>query len=136
MSDIGRGNIRVSIDGTFHDLYKELSDGNGPEKAPFRTMKDVFMLAACLGFRRGERKPLSGRKQQIFHWAQFSEQVDAPILKAIAISTTNDILVLAHYDQIVQIAEEYANGGIHEIASQIKSGVSQPLWTITELVRV
>ena len=135
MSDIGRGNIRVSIDGGFHELYKELSESNDPEKAPFRTMKDIFMLAACLGYRRGQRKPLSGRKQQIFHWAQFADQVDVPILKAIAIATTHDILVLGDPEQIVLIAEEYANAGIQELTSQVKGGLGQPLWATVDLIR-
>lgn len=134
MSDV-RGNIRVSIDGSFHGLYKELSEGNDPEKAPFRTMKDVFMLAACLGYRRGQRKPVTGRKTQIFHWAQFSEQVDVPILKAIAIASKHDILVLSTPDEIVQIAEEYANAGIHDLISQIKEGMSQPLWEVVNVIR-
>lgn len=135
MSDIGRGSIRVSIDSSFHELYKELSEGNDPEKAPFRTMKDVFMLAACLGYRRGQRKPISGRKQQIFHWAQFSDQTDVPILKAIAIAATHDILVLSDYEQMTQIAEEYANAGAQEVIAHIKNGMSQPLWATVELLR-
>jgi len=39
MSDAGRGNIRVSIDSSFHELYKELSEGSDPEKVPFRTLR-------------------------------------------------------------------------------------------------
>ena len=135
MTDIGRGNIRVSIDSSLHELYKELSEGNDPEKAPFRTMKDVFMLAACLGYRRSQHKALSGSRRQIFHWAQFSDQVDVPILKAIAIATTRDILVLADYEQIVQIAEEHANAGVQEIMAQLKSGGRPPLWQTIDLIR-
>lgn len=93
------------------------------------------MLAACLGYRRSQRKPLSGRKQQIFHWAQFADQVDIPILKAIAIATTHDILVLGNPEQIVQIAEEYANAGMQELAANVRDGLSQPLWATVDLVR-
>ena len=48
MNDLGRGNIRVSIDSSMHEVYKELSEGNDPEKAPFRTMKDVFITLGLL----------------------------------------------------------------------------------------
>jgi dnd system-associated protein 4 len=130
-----RGSLRVSIESSLHDLYKQLAEGTNPESAPFRTMKDVFMLAACLGYRRGQRKPIAGSKRQIFHWAQFSEQVDEPILKAIAIATTGDIQVLGDLEQVVQIAEEYANAGFSELNAQVLDQSGQPLWGLVELVR-
>lgn len=136
MSDtVIRSTERVSIEASLHELYKQLSEGNNPENAPFRTMKDVFMLAACLGFRRGQRKPLAGSKRQIFHWAQFSEQVDVPILKAIAIATTGDVLVLGNQERIIQIAEEYANAGIQELKVQVVEQVGQPLWNLVHAIR-
>ncbi|HNP87516.1 MAG TPA: hypothetical protein PKK78_15310 [Kouleothrix sp.] len=136
MSDTaGRGSGRVSIDASLHELYKQLSEGNNPENAPFRTMKDVFMLATCLGYRRGLPKPIVGKKQQIFHFTQFSEQADMPILKAIAIAKTGDIQVLADEDLIVQIAEEYANAGIQELKAQVVDQVGQPLWSLVDLIR-
>lgn len=136
MSEVSnRGVGRISIDASLHDLYKELSEGNDPEKAPFRTMKDIFMLAACLGYQRGEKKPVSGTKRQIFHWTQFSEQVDVPILKAIAIATTGDVQVLADQERIVQIAEDYANSGIQELRSQVADQLGQPLWALVSTVR-
>jgi dnd system-associated protein 4 len=136
MSEVSsRGVGRISIDASLHDLYKELSEGNDPEKVPFRTMKDIFMLAACLGYQRGERKPIRGAKRQIFHWAQFSEQVDVPILKAIAIATTGDVQVLADQERIVQIAEDYANAGVYQIRGQVVDQLGQPLWGLVGLVR-
>jgi dnd system-associated protein 4 len=136
MSDIARASLRISIEASLHDAYKELVDGADIEKAPFRTMKDIFMLAASLGYRRNRRTPLSGKRQQIFHWTQFSEQVDVPILKAIAIASSRDILVLTDYEKIVLIAEEHANAGIHELLAQTKSGLNQPLWATVDLIRL
>lgn len=131
-----RASGRVSIDASLHEMYKELSEGNDPEKVPFRTMKDVFMLAACLGYRRGQSRAISGAKRQIFHWAQFHEQVDVPILKAIAIATTGDVQVLTDQDRIVQIAEDYANVGIHEIRAQTVDQLAQPLWGLVNHIRI
>lgn len=136
MSEVsGRGIGRISIDASLHDLYKELSEGNDSEVAPFRTMKDVFMTAACFGYRRGLSQPISGAKRQIFHWAQFSEQIDIPILKAIAISTSGNVQILADQEQIVQIAEGYANAGIQDLQSHLASRVDQPLWALVSLIR-
>lgn len=125
---------RVSIEAGLHELYKQLSEGKNAEDAPFETMKDVFMLAACLGFELGESRPLEGKNQDIFHWAQFSEQVDVPILKALAIAATGDIQVLAEPDQVLRIAEEYANAGIREIREQLVEADGQPLWSLVESV--
>lgn len=127
--------MRISIESELHDLYKQLAEGNNPEIAPFRTMKDVFMLAACLGFRRGEPKTLQGTRRQIFHWAQFSEQIDVPILKAIAIAATGDVEVLGNQSMIVRLAEEYANLGIHDVQLLIADHIGQPLWNLVDMLR-
>lgn len=132
---LSSGSGRVSIEADVHDLYKQLSEGNDPLRVPFRTMKDIFMLAACIGFERGERRPLASGKRQIFHYTQFSDQVDIPILKAIALSTTNDIQVLADLDEIVFIAEEYANAGIDYIRAEVTDQAGHPLWNLVEAIR-
>jgi len=136
MSDASsRVSGRISIDTSLHEFYKELSDGSDPEKTPFRSMKDIFMLAACLGYQRGQARPIAGSKRQIFHWQQFSAQVDEPILKAIAIATTGDIQVLSDQERIIQIAEEFANAGIEELRLQIVDHPEQPLWALISLLR-
>lgn len=132
---VSRSGGRVAIDASLHDLYKELTEGKDIEKAPFLTMKDVFMLAVCLGYRRGQRKPIAGKQQQIFHWAQFSDQVDMPILKAIAIAVTGDVLVLSDFGKVVELAEEYANAGIHEVRTKVADYSGEPLWGLVDLVR-
>lgn len=136
MADVlSSGGGRVSIEADVHDLYKQLSEGNDPLQVPFRTMKDIFMLAACIGFERGERRPLVSGKRQIFHYTQFSDQMDIPILKAIALATTNDIQVLADLDEIVFIAEEYANVGIDYIRDMVTDQAGHPLWNLVEGIR-
>lgn len=129
-----RSTGRVSIDSNVHELYKQLTTSKNPEESPFLTMKDVFMLAACLGFQMQQRRPLNKREQP-FHYSVFTEAEDIPILKAIAISTTGDVAILANPDQIVQIAEEYANTGINEIRSVVADNVGQPLWNLVEAFR-
>ena len=125
--------MRISIESGLHDIYKQLAEGNNPETTPFRTMKDVFMLAVCLGFRRGQRKELISAKRQIFHWAQFSEQIDVPILKAIAIAATGEVEVLNEQDMILRIAEEFANTGIQDIQTFVTEQLGQPLWNLINL---
>ena len=127
-----RGGMRVSIETGLHDLYKQLSEGKKLEDAPFETMKDIFMLAACLGYDMGEPRPLDGGQRDIFHWTQFSDRVDVPILNALAIAETGDIQVLADQEQVLRIAEEYANAGIREIREQLVTEGKQPLWSLVD----
>ncbi len=68
----------VMIDESVHEIYKQLTEGTDPIAAPFRTMKDAFMFAACLGYQKGQPRPLKGKKQIIFRWAQFSPQTEYP----------------------------------------------------------
>lgn len=113
---------RVQIDSTVHEFYRELTNGSD---APFKTMKDVFMLAACLGFRLKSRKRLS-KREGIFDWSVFTEQEDVPILRSLAISETQDVDVLVDQDLLLTIAEEYANSGIIQV-KQIVEQSAKPL---------
>jgi len=134
MTDTATSRDTVVIDEAVHEIYKQLTEGNDPANVPFRTMKDVFMWAACLGYRRGERRPLTGKRVTIFRWAQFSPQIDIPILKALAIADTGDINVLLNQDEVLTIAEEYANAGIHELRAGVLDQYGQPLWNLVAML--
>ncbi len=125
----------VAIEEAVHEIYKRLTEGTDPVNAPFQTMKDVFMWAACLGYRRGERRPLTGKRVVIFRWAQFTPQTDIPLLKALAIADTGDVSVLLRRDQILSIAEEYANAGIYEMRAGVLDEYGQPLWNLVAMLK-
>ena len=109
---------RIHIDESHHGLYKELTTEKEGLLGPFKTMKDLFLFASLVGYRRGERKSLE-KGVGIFSWAQFSAQEDVPTLRALAIAETGDVTVLASRDELLTIAEEYANGGIVKIRDQV-----------------
>lgn len=124
----------VTIDDSVHYIYKELTDGHDPVSVPFKTMKDVFMWAASLGYKRGERRPITGKKQTIFRWAQFSSQTDIPVVKAISLANNNDISVLLSQDEMLTIIEEYANAGIHDLNARLCHEHGQPLFNLVSIV--
>jgi dnd system-associated protein 4 len=126
----------INIDEGNHGLYKRLTEGTDPISSPFRTMKDVFMWAAVLGYRRGERRPLSGRRIIVFRWAQLAPQTDVPLLKALAIASEDGTEVLRDQSVILSIAEEYANAGIRDLETGIVADNGQPLWNLTEIARL
>lgn len=82
-------------------------------------MKDAFLWAASLGYKRGERRPIAGKKLTIFRWAQFSSQTDITVVKAISLADEDDINVLLSQDDMLNVVEEYANAGIHNLRSRL-----------------
>jgi len=134
MAEIAASRDTVVIDEAVHDIYRQLTEGNDPVSVPFRTMKDVFMWAACLGHRHRERRPLTGKRVTVFRWAQFAPQTDVPLLKALAIADSGDVNVLLSQDEILTIIEEYANAGIHELRAGVLGEYGQPLWNLIELL--
>lgn len=134
MNENETGRDTIVIDESVHEIYKRLTEGADPVTAPFRTMKDVFMFAASLGFQKGNPRPLKGKRVTIFRWAQFSPQTDIPLLKAMAIAKSGDVNVLQNQDDILSIVEGYANAGIHELRARMLDEYGQPLWNLVQLV--
>ena len=112
----------VHIDPKHHELYSQLTTG---DESPFKTMKDLFMLAASVGYARGRRVPLSGQRE-IFRWPTFTSQEDVPVLRAIGIAETEDTAVLVDQDRLLTIAEEYANSGIEEVRREVANQPGSP----------
>ena len=87
MTDKMTGRDTIGIEKNVHEIYKQLTEGSNPTENPFKSMKDVFMWAAVLGFRSDERWPIDGSREVIFRWAQLSQQIDVPLVKAMAIAS-------------------------------------------------
>jgi len=125
---------RIAIEPDMHPLYEQLSKGVDPEEVPFAELKDVFMMAACLGYARGKRKPLSGRRD-IIRWETFSRDTDVPVLYAMAIANENDVQVLDQGFDFLTIIEEYANAGIHALQAKLLQQRGKPLWNLVDLIQ-
>jgi len=125
---------RVYMDESVSDIYQQLKSGANkqPEEAPFETFKDIFMLAACLGFQNGRRVPTIKSGSEI-RLSVFTED-DIAILKAIAIAETGDVEILARFGEILTIAEEYANADIYEVKAYLMDEGGRPLWNLASLI--
>jgi len=126
---------RVLIDESVAEIYRELrADANRqPEQSPFATNKDIFMLAACLGYRSGRRQVLPSGKKLDIRESVFLES-DLAILKAIAIADTGDVEVLSQPGEILRIAEEYAQSGIMDVRAILLEEPGRPLWSLIDLL--
>ena len=126
---------RVNIDDSVIQTYRDLTEDPNTEQSPFRTYKDVFMFAACLGYRRGDRRQLPAGKKHTIRREVFTEG-DFTLLKAIAIAASGDVDVLLHLGDILTIAEEYAHTGIHDLKAHLLDQRGRPLWNLVELITV
>ncbi len=133
MTEVVNNRETIAIDEAAHEIYKQLTDGSNLLEAPFKTMKDVFMFATCLGVKLGVKRQLT-RKKEIFRWAQFDLQTDIPLLKAIAIADDSDVSILLRRNDILTIAEEYANAGIYELNASLLEEYGQPLWNLVSIL--
>lgn len=127
---------RVYIDETVSEIYQQLKSKpqSQPDEAPFDTFKDIFMLAVCLGFQTKRRVRTIKQGSEI-RLSVFTED-DIAILKAIAIAETSDVQILTQFGNILGIAEEYANAGIHEVKRHLLDERGRPLWNLVNLVSV
>lgn len=126
---------RIAIEAQLHETYKELSSGSDVESTPFEELKDVFLIAACLGFRSGKRRPLSSDRRDIIRWETLSPETDVPVLYALAIAATGRVEVLDDIGEVLTIAEEYANEGVHLLIGNFSSQKVRPLWQLVEMLR-
>ena len=124
---------RINIDDTVMDIYRELTDNESKEQAPFSTYRDLFLLAACVGLQNNRRTPLSTGRKTTIRKEVFGDEGLA-ILKVIAIASTGDVAVLASLGDVLTIGEEYANSGIYEIKASLLDERGRPLWNLVSLI--
>ncbi|MCX7860151.1 MAG: hypothetical protein N2385_08675 [Chloroflexus sp.] len=127
-----RVNIDEAVISTYHELTGRSDEVS--EQKPFRTLKDVFMLAVVLGYRRGIRLPAPSSTKHTIRREVFTES-DYQLLKAIAVATTGDINVLLNHGEILTIAEEYAQAGIREVKAELLDQGGRPLWNLVDSLR-
>jgi dnd system-associated protein 4 len=137
MSALELRGIRIYIEKDVHGLYEELVSraGKDAEDRPFATMKDVFMVAACVGAQRSRYEEL-GASEGIFSGDVFDARIDAPVLAALAYRRTGDLETVTDAKRVVEIAQEWANAGIHTLKNEelVERPGLRPLLKLTDLV--
>lgn len=130
---------RVQIDAALDDFYNELAGREGDglrdlESAPFTTKKDVFVYAACVGQRLGQRQPLpDGKKVTIRR--DVLKNDDVALLQALALAETGDVRVLERFEDVLDVVEEFAQVGIHELYQTLVGQGGKPLWNLADMVQ-
>lgn len=105
---------RLSVDKQHRDKYEYIKD-----KLPEGTENiDVFVLAMAWGFKENRTQELESK----FGYVRF-DSVDPRsmnLIRALAISKSKDLNILAAPADLFSIAEEYANGGIIVLYDELK----------------
>lgn len=114
---------RINICSTKHDIYKQLTEG---PSAPFNTMKDLFLTSAAIGIKKGIRSSIE-KPYGIFAWSVFSAQEDVPFLYALVLSLEEPLEIILDHGRMLDVLEEYANGGIGEFQGDLLSATSPSL---------
>ncbi|MBE9000393.1 DNA phosphorothioation-associated protein 4 [Nostoc sp. LEGE 12447] len=126
MAETGR--IRVAKDKA--ELVKDLTSSNGGT-GPFNTFADVIVFAAALGAKHKKRVPLgeiSKREPSPIPQEQFIVRGYNTVINLIAIAETQEIKLLSleegnNNEKRNYIFEEYANGGLEILQSEIRGAV-------------
>ncbi|MEH1933947.1 MAG: DNA phosphorothioation-associated protein 4 [Nostoc sp.] len=126
MAETGR--IRVAKDKA--ELVKDLTSSDGGT-GPFQTFADVIVFAAALGAKHKKRVALgeiSKREPSPIPQEQFIVRGYNTVINLIAIAETQDIKFLSlqegnNNEKRNYIFEEYANGGLEILQSEIRGAV-------------
>ncbi|MBK3333126.1 hypothetical protein GWK41_08590 [Persephonella atlantica] len=109
---------KIYIEENTHNIYKKLKE----ELKLFHTMKDLFLVAAAIGFYNQKREPLE-KKKDIFTKNIFDKEKDIPFIYILALADRND--KEAVIIDVLSIVEEYANAGIKILADIVKNSTNK-----------
>ena len=103
-----------------HDLYSKSSDGL--RDLPFKSLKEIILAAALIGFNLKRKERLESKKEIIFT-RYLDSTLDLPLVVCLAISEKDgDVEIMNHKKEIIEIFQEYIKGGFNALYDIIKSG--------------
>jgi len=128
-------NLRVYIDKDKHETYEKLvkRGSENPDHFPFQTMKDLFMLSACLGYKYDAYEEI-GSSKDIFSSDVFDEKVDIPMIISLAFAKEKTLMNLLNGRKVLDVAQGYANGGIGYVVEEIINNPGKPLNNLVEMI--
>lgn len=137
MKNLDLAGISVYVDrDKAHPIYEQLVSraSKKAEDFPFATMKDLFMVSACVGAQHDCYEEL-GTKRDIFSGELFRNETDVPVLATLAYHHEKDVEILSDPKQVIEIAQCWANGGIFILRDELLANPGLgPLYNLVELI--
>lgn len=120
------GQIRIAKDKG--EFVKQLTTKDG-DTGPFQTYADVMLFAAVLGAKQQRRVALTevSKNPSPINIEVFVSRGYDGVIKLLVFTTTQDLKSLSNEEDSVnqrhQILEEYANGGLEILQSELRGNV-------------
>ncbi len=112
--------VHFNVEGAQHEQFKiwARADAGGEAKI-FDSIASMFVFAAALGYARGARRPIQGKKVDVFRW-QNIDDLNQTVLRSIALAASGgEVSVLADRGDIADIVEEYATAGVDILRQEL-----------------
>ena len=102
--------------------------------APFPRMVDMWFLALCLGAKNRKKEDLSGVKMHKFMDGTVlgSDPWRIDALMLLAITLTGDTTIVAEPARIINLANEYAAGGLPDVIDMLKDGDADAIYNLSD----
>lgn len=127
-------NRKICIEKSKEPVYKALAEG---ENAVFASYKDVFLMAACIGYSQGQKTPLE-ETMECIELQSFDGATDISLMNAIALQDQKDFSVLlgdeATTDKCLSVIEDYANAGLDLLKRRVLENPGDPVDNLMEMI--
>lgn len=108
------------------------------DDGPFQAFRDVLVFAAALGYYNDRREPL-GKTGEAIRWDVLvnrrGTETLVNMLGAVASTAGPEVLAEERFDERIAIFEEYANGGLEILRSELARSAGSPSDVVSKLVR-
>jgi hypothetical protein len=93
------------------------------------TNTELFMLCLAVGFEMNKTRPVPPKKSDAVRISYLKEPHLA-IMKSVALTHSQDHMILMNEDQIYDVVEQYAAGGLEILAVEMKNQVNFPAYLV------
>jgi dnd system-associated protein 4 len=113
----------------FEDLVRKLAVEEHPltRKSIFATIRELMCFAAVLGFQNETRKSVQSSTKIVEGDIIANSQQALDLIYLLALAETQDSDILQNEDEMLQIFEEYAEGGFETLDLWLKERSEDPL---------
>jgi dnd system-associated protein 4 len=123
----------IKRNSSFDQIARRLGEVAHPiSKQPiFQTFRDLLCFCAVLGFETGTRLKLDSKTDDFVGRRVFEkDDLSVDLLYLIALAETRDIDILRdeNEDKMIEIFEQYANGGFQVLTDWLREHPEDPKW--------
>ena len=93
------------------------------------TNTELFMLCLAVGFEMNKTRPVPPKKSDAVRISYLKEPHLA-VMRSVALTHSQDHMILMNEDQIYDVVEQYAAGGLEILAVEMKNQVNFPAYLV------